>query len=105
MDSRFLFATYAKSIPELDLNVVSTCEHCSHQQEGGMPIQANFFSLNSNYIEDLYTNITAIVSQTGWSYKDLFNLPIKKRNWIFQLIFKLDQQANEDGEEHNREIH
>lgn len=43
MDSRFLFATYAKSIPELDLNVVSTCEHCSHQQEGGMPIQANFF--------------------------------------------------------------
>ncbi len=64
-----------------------------------------FFSLNSNYIEDLYTNITAIVSQTGWSYKDLFNLPIKKRNWIFQLIFKLDQQANEDGEEHNREKH
>ena len=43
MDSRFLFATYAKSIPELDLTVISTCEHCSHQQEGGMPIQANFF--------------------------------------------------------------
>jgi hypothetical protein len=43
MDSRFLMSAYEKGIPELDLSVTSTCPHCNHQQEGGMPIQANFF--------------------------------------------------------------
>lgn len=43
MDSRFLAAKYSKSLPMLNTTFSSTCSHCSHEQEGGMPIQANFF--------------------------------------------------------------
>ena len=43
MDSRFLSSKYAKSLPNLSTVFSSTCSHCSHEQEGGMPIQANFF--------------------------------------------------------------
>jgi hypothetical protein len=43
LDSRFLSSKYAQTIPSLDLKFGSTCSHCNHEQEGGLPIQANFF--------------------------------------------------------------
>jgi hypothetical protein len=43
MDSRFLTSMYYKSLPVLNTNFMSACSHCGHEQEGGMPIQANFF--------------------------------------------------------------
>lgn len=43
MDSRFLSAAYYKSLPTLNTVFKSACAHCGQEQEGGMPIQANFF--------------------------------------------------------------
>jgi len=43
MDSRFLSSMYNKSLPNVNTRFTSACSHCNHEQEGGMPIQANFF--------------------------------------------------------------
>ena len=43
MDSRKLFSTYKETLPNLDTSYTSVCPHCQHSNEGGLPIQANFF--------------------------------------------------------------
>jgi len=43
MDSRFLNQKYIDTLPSLNTTFKSVCTNCSHEQEGGLPIQANFF--------------------------------------------------------------
>ena len=43
MDSRKLFAAYQNSLPSLDTTYKAVCHSCGHTNEGGLPIQANFF--------------------------------------------------------------
>jgi hypothetical protein len=53
-----------------------------------------FFSLNSNYIQRVYENMMIMVSK-GWSYTEITNMPITKRDWIFTLfeeVFKPDEE-------------
>ena len=43
MDSRKLFSVYQNSLPSLDTTYKAVCHSCGHTNEGGLPIQANFF--------------------------------------------------------------
>tara|TARA_R100001509_G_scaffold162657_1_gene134824 strand:- start:570 stop:1358 length:789 start_codon:yes stop_codon:yes gene_type:complete len=43
LDSKKLFRVYSNSLPKVNLNFTSSCSHCGAEQEGGLPIQANFF--------------------------------------------------------------
>ena len=43
MDSRFLTKKYGNCLPSINASFKSACSHCNHEQEGGLPIQANFF--------------------------------------------------------------
>lgn len=43
MDSRKLFLAYRNSLPTLNTSFTSRCPKCDNVNEGGMPIQANFF--------------------------------------------------------------
>jgi hypothetical protein len=43
MDSRKLLSAYQNSLPSLDTTYKAVCHSCGHTNEGGLPIQANFF--------------------------------------------------------------
>ena len=43
LDSRKFLKAYQSTVPSMNTNVKSTCSECGHQNEGGMPVQGNFF--------------------------------------------------------------
>jgi hypothetical protein len=43
LDSRKFLKAYQSTVPSLNTTVKSTCTECGHQNEGGMPVQGNFF--------------------------------------------------------------
>ena len=46
----------------------------------------------------LYDNIISFISSGGWTYKDVYELPISKRNWIFQRFYHIMKTAEEESE-------
>lgn len=43
LDSRKFLKAYQSTVPSLNTTVKSTCTECGHHNEGGMPVQGNFF--------------------------------------------------------------
>jgi hypothetical protein len=67
-------------------------------KKGVCPFRRTFFSLNSNYIQTLYENIMVLISNTGWRYSEIMTLPIKKRNWVFDLFVSLKEDETPEEE-------
>lgn len=57
-----------------------------------------FFSLNSNYLQEIYDSFIVLMSRGGWSYKDLYALPISKRDWIISRFVEM-MKPNDEYEE------
>lgn len=63
------------------------------------PFRQAFFSLTSNYMESVYENIMILIWKAGWNYSNLYNMPINKRNWMFEKFEALIRQESEAIEE------
>ena len=63
------------------------------------PFRRAFFSLTSNYMESLYENIMVLIWKGGWNYSDLYKMPVKKRNWIFDKFASLTKEVSDSLEE------
>jgi hypothetical protein len=54
-----------------------------------------FFSLNSNYLQDVYDSFIVLISKGGWNYNELYNLSVSKRDWIFGRFVELNKQKED----------
>ena len=55
-----------------------------------------FFSLNSNYIENVYDGFLFMISRGGWNYKDLYELPVSKRDWLLERYIEINKPKEEE---------
>jgi hypothetical protein len=44
----------------------------------------------------VYSNIISLISSGGWSYKDVYTLPVSKRDWIFGKFVELNTPKEDD---------
>ena len=51
-----------------------------------------FFSLNSNYLQDVYDSFIILIAKGGWNYNELYNLSVSKRDWIFGRFVEVNKQ-------------
>tara|TARA_R110000824_G_scaffold44807_5_gene130113 strand:+ start:538 stop:702 length:165 start_codon:yes stop_codon:yes gene_type:complete len=50
-------------------------------------------------MESVYENIMILIWKAGWNYSNLYNMPINKRNWMFEKFEALIRQESEAIEE------
>lgn len=48
----------------------------------------NFFGLNSDYIQNVYEEIFFLKHHGGWSFIEVYNLPIQIRRWFIERTHK-----------------
>ena len=58
-----------------------------------------FFSLNSNYIKGIYENMMILIWKAGWTYGDIYNMPIIKRDWLFNTFISINERMSPKPEE------
>jgi hypothetical protein len=63
------------------------------------PFRRAFFSLNSNYVKGVYENMMIFIWKAGWTYRDIYNMPIGKRNWLFDTFAEINEKAMTPPEE------
>lgn len=47
-----------------------------------------FFGLTNEYIESVYEEIFNLKHHGGWSFIEVYNLPIQIRRWFLQRLIK-----------------
>lgn len=62
------------------------------------PSRQAFFTLESSYITAVYDGIINLIRHAGWTYRDLYSMPISKRNWIFKRIVELNKAGEKEDE-------
>lgn len=55
----------------------------------------HFFGLSDRYIQSVYEQIFQMKYHGGWSFFELYNLPITIRNWFYN---RLVEQKNQEAE-------
>lgn len=48
----------------------------------------NFFGLSDDYSKAIYEQIFSLKYHGGWSFTELYNLPIGLRNWFAERLAK-----------------
>ena len=56
----------------------------------------NFFGLDHNYQKHLYEQAFALKYHGNWSFIEIYNLPVKLRNWFTE---RLNQQKEYEHEQ------
>ena len=59
------------------------------------PLQPTFFGLTDEYSEHLYEQIFFLKYYGGWSFTEVYNLPIKLREWF---VNRLSKQKEDEAE-------
>lgn len=57
------------------------------------------FGLDDEYIESVYEEIFLMKYHNGWSFTELYNLPIVIRRWFLERLVKQKEQEKESAEE------
>ena len=52
------------------------------------PSQPRFFGLTSEYNESVYEQIFNLKHHGGWSFIEIYNLPIQLRHWFIKRLVK-----------------
>jgi len=55
-----------------------------------------FFGLDNKYIENIYEQMFALKYHGGWSFTELYNLPVGLRIWFVE---RLQKQFDDEAEE------
>ncbi len=60
------------------------------------PSPLRFFGLTNEYIESVYEEIFNLKHHGGWSFIEVYNLPIQIRRWFLaRLIKQFDDEKEE----------
>lgn len=60
------------------------------------PSLQRFFGLTDEYIENVYEEIFNLKHHGGWSFIEVYNLPIQLRRWFLKrLIKQFDDERKE----------
>lgn len=81
-DSRFLRTAYSKLSPNLDMTQDFSCYECGHEGELEVPFTAEFFYLNSDYMEKVYEMAFLMKYHGSWSFTEFYSLPVGLRKWF-----------------------
>ncbi|HCC43852.1 MAG TPA: hypothetical protein DEQ32_05620, partial [Gammaproteobacteria bacterium] len=60
-----------------------------------------FFGLNDAYIESVYEEAFQLKYYGGWSFFEVYNLPIRIRRWFLTRLIK---QKHEEAEAINKQV-
>ena len=58
----------------------------------------SFFGLNNNYSEQLYEQIFLMKHYGGWSFIEVYNLPVGLRNWFYERLIRQYDEENKAAE-------
>ena len=58
----------------------------------------SFFGLGSEYSEQLYEQIFLMKHYGGWSFIEVYNLPVGLRNWFYERLVKQYEEENKAAE-------
>ena len=62
------------------------------------PSGQTFFGLNDKYSESVYDQIFLLKYHGGWSFIEVYNLPIGLRRWFLRRLeqqFKMEKEAQQ----------
>ena len=59
------------------------------------PLQPTFFGLTDEYSENIYEQFFFLKYYGGWSFTEVYNLPIKLREWF---VNRLTRQQKEESD-------
>ena len=62
-------------------------------------LERSFFGLSSEYSEQLYEQIFLMKHYGGWSFTEVYNLPVGLRNWFYQRLVKQYEEENKAAED------
>ena len=62
-----------------------------------------FFGLNDQYVENVYEELFYLKHYGGWSFIEVYNLPIQLREWwVKRLIKQFEAEAEEIKKSRNK---
>ena len=61
-----------------------------------------FFGLSDKYIESVYEQFFALKHFGGWSFIEMYNLPIGLRNWFVERLARQFKEEKEQMDKANR---
>jgi len=62
-------------------------------------LERSFFGLSDKYSEQLYEQIFLMKHYGGWSFIEVYNLPIGLRHWFYERLVKQYEEENKAAEE------
>ena len=62
----------------------------------------DFFGLTSKYSEQLYEQIFLMKHYGGWSFIEVYNLPVGLRNWFYERLVQQFEKEKEESEKHSK---
>ncbi len=60
--------------------------------------EATFYGLSDEYIESVYDQMFQLKYYGGWSFFELYNLPIQIRLWFLERLIKEKKNESESQE-------
>lgn len=69
------------------------------------PSLPRFFGLTNEYVESVYEEIFNLKHHGGWSFIEVYNLPIQIRRWFLKRLIKQfedERKAQEMASKKNR---
>jgi hypothetical protein len=63
------------------------------------PLLRNFFGLSEEYQKSLYEQLFLLQYYGGWSFIELYNLPVGLRNWYMDRLAK---EIKQEAERHKK---
>ena len=61
-------------------------------------LERSFFGLNNEYSKQLYEQIFLMKHYGGWSFIEVYNLPVGLRNWFYQRLVQQYEEENKAAE-------
>ena len=61
-------------------------------------MERSFFGLNSEYSKQLYEQIFLMKHYGGWSFTEVYNLPVGLRNWFYERLVQQYEEENKAAE-------
>ena len=58
-------------------------------------LRSNFFGLNDEYSRNIYEQFFLLKYYGSWSFMEVYNLPIKLREWFLKRLLEQKKQENE----------
>ena len=57
-----------------------------------------FFGLTDKYMETVYEQFFLLKHFGGWSFIEVYNLPVGLRNWFYERLVKQYEEENKAAE-------